>query len=204
VRRTLHGYGAALALLLVAGLAASGVVRWRLAVEAPRLEGLRIASVQAEAMRAQLTAAQQRKEALLEDVRALAALRSAGGVAALSATLDTALNDKVWFEQLQFSRTQELLRPPVPSPMPAGVVQARVAPAPGQAPAPQAWRLAGHVEIAGAALDHGAMSAFLAALAASPVLDNVRFLNSSAAAGDDGGTVAFSAAAALRPAGGAP
>ncbi len=41
------------------------------------------------------------------------------------------------------------------------------------------------------------MTAFLAKLAADPGLTNVRFLNSSTAAADDGGAVNFSVAAAL-------
>ena len=193
VRRTLQIYGAALALLLVAGAGASAFLRWRLSVETPRLESGRSVSTQAGAMRIQLTAALARKELLAENVAALASLRGAGEVAALASVLDGALNDKVWFGELRFARTRELLQVAPPAPLPPGVVQARAA----QAGAPQAWRLGSQIQIAGQARDNAAMTAFLTKLAADPGLTNVRFLNSSTAAADDGGAVSFSVAAAL-------
>jgi len=193
VRRTLALYGAALGLLLVAGGGASAVLRWRVAVETPRLEQQRAASSQAAALQARLAGAQQRKDALAEDVAALGALRGAGEVGALAAVLDSTLNDKVWFEQLRFARTQDLLPAAPGAPLPPGTVQAR-APQTGVV---QAWRLASHVEIDGRALDNDAMSAFLGALSASPALLDVRFLNSSTAAAEDGGAVSFNATAAL-------
>jgi Tfp pilus assembly protein PilN len=197
-RRLLAAYGTGLALLLAAGCGASALLRWRLAVATPQLERLRAATAQAEAMRAQVVAAQQRKDALAQDVQALAALRGVGSVAVLSGALDAALNDKVWFDQLQFARTQELLRDPLPQ----GALQVRVAARGGAPAAVQAWRLASHVEIAGQALDNAAMTTFLAAMSASPVLDNVRFLNSSSQAAGDQPVVAFSVAGSLRLRGG--
>jgi Tfp pilus assembly protein PilN len=195
VRRTLAAYGGALALLLAAGAASAVLLRWRLAVETPRLALLRADAGQADAMRTLLAKAQARKDALAQDAGALAALRGAGEVAALAKTLDGAINDKVWFDQLRFSRTQELLREAPPAPLPPGTVQAR-APQ-GTAGAVQAWRLASHLEIAGQASDNPAMSAFLAALSADAGLSNVRFLNSSAIPAEDGGGVTFGIAASL-------
>ena len=193
VRRTLSIYGAALAVLLVSGAGAGAVLRWRLAVETPRLELGRSASTQAGAMRIQLTGAQARKDQLSESVTALATLRGGGEVAALASILNGALNDKVWFDGLRFARTQELLQTAPPAPLPAGVVQARAA----QTGTVQAWRLGSQIQIAGQAQDTAAMTAFLEKLAADPGLSNVRFLNSSTAAADEGGAVNFSAAAAL-------
>jgi Tfp pilus assembly protein PilN len=192
VRRTLTIYGAALALLLVAGAGAGAFLRWRLGVETPRLDASRSASAQAGAMRIQLTTALARKELLAENLAALATLRGTGEVAALAGVLDGALNEQVWFAELRFARTRELLQAAPPAPLPAGVVQARAA----QAGAAQAWRLGSQVQIAGQARDNAAMTAFLAKLAADPGLTNVRFLNSSTAA-DEGGAVNFSVAAAL-------
>ncbi|MFC5477449.1 PilN domain-containing protein [Massilia suwonensis] len=199
-RRTLTVYGAALALLLVAGGASSALLRWRLALETPRLEQGRAASVQAAAMRAQLVSAQARKDLLAENVAAFEGLRGSGEVAALAKVMDSALNERVWFDQLRFAHTQELLQGGAPSPLPAGTVQTRAP----QTRAVQAWRLGSHVEIAGQALDNGAMSAFLTALAADPRLTDVRFLNSSTAPLEDGGTVSFNVAATLVKAGDKP
>jgi Tfp pilus assembly protein PilN len=193
VRHTLTIYGAALAVLLVAGAGAGVLLRWRLAVETPRLDASRSASSQAGAMRIQLSAALARKELLAENVAALATLRGAGEVAELASMLDGALNAQVWFDELRFARTQELLQAAPPAPLPAGVVQARAAPS----GAAQAWRLGSHIRIAGQARDNAAMTAFLAKLAAEPGLTNVSFLNSSTAAADEGGAVNFSVAAAL-------
>ena len=193
VRRTLTVYGAALAVLLVAGAGAGALLRWRLGVETPRLESSRSASAQAGAMRVQLTSALARKELLTENVAVLATLRGAGEVATLAGMLDGALNEQVWFGELGFTRTRELLQAAPPAPLPAGVVQARAP----QSGAAQAWRLGSQVRIAGQARDNAAMTAFLAKLAADPGLTNVRFLNSSTAGADEGGAVNFSVAAAL-------
>lgn len=192
VRRTLAIYAGALAALLVLGGGASVLLRWRLALETPRLEQSRAASAQASAMRTQLIDAQARKDGLAENVEALGALRGAGEVAALAAIVDGALNEQVWFDQLRLTRTQELLQAP-PSPLPPGTVQARAP----QTGAVQAWRLGSQVAIAGQAQDNGAMTRFLAALAANPRLSNVRFLNSSTAPQQDGGAVSFNVAATL-------
>lgn len=193
VRRTLTRYGAALALLVVAGGGASALLHWRLALETPRLEQGRATATQAGAMRTQLVNAQLRKDLLTENLAALAALRGAGEVAALAASMNGALNDQVWFGQLRFARTQELLQAAPPAPLPAGTVQARVA----HTGAVQAWRLGTRIELTGQARDNGAMSRFLAALAADPQLANVRFLNSSTATPEDGGAVTFTASATL-------
>lgn len=192
VRRTLAAYGAALAVLVVAGGGASMLVRWRVAVETPQLDRMRSDSALAGALRTQLIGAQQRKDALAGDVDALALLRGAGDAASLARVLDGTLNDKVWIEQLRFSRTREALREPLPSPLPPGTVKMNQA----QGPA-QAWQLASHVELSGQALDHRAMTDFLGALAAHPSLSQVRFLNSSEAPAEEGGAVAFGAAATL-------
>ena len=197
VRRTLSAYGIALAALLLAGGGASALLRWRVAVETPELDRLRSQSVQAGAMRTQLAGVQQRRDALAEEVAALAALRGSGATAALAAALDQTLNDRVWLGQLRFSRTQELLRDPLPSPLPADAVTAHAAPAAGAAPVLQAWRLASHVELSGHALDHAAMSSFLGALSSSKALKNVRFLNSAVGGEEEGRAVSFSAAASL-------
>jgi Tfp pilus assembly protein PilN len=192
VRRTLTMYGAALALLLAAGGGASLLLRWRLAVETPRLERMRSEASQAGALRTQLAGAQQRKDELAGDAEALAALRGAGEAAQLAQALEATLNDKVWIGQLRFSRTQEALRDPVPASLPPGAVRVRSAQG-----TVQAWQLGSHVELSAQALDHRAMTDFLAALAAHPSLTRVRFLNSSEAADGDGGAVAFGAAGSL-------
>ena len=201
-RRTLQAYGAGLALLLLAGGGASAYLHWRLAGETPRLELDRSALTQAGAMRLQLTSAQARKDLLTENAAALGSLRGTGDAGALAAILDESLNARVWFEHLRFTRSQELLPALPPAPLPAGVVQARApagaqAGAQAQAGAPQAWRLGSQVQISGQALDNGAMTAFLSKLAANPGLTDVRFLNSSASADDEGGLVVFNATATL-------
>ena len=191
-RRALAAYGAALGLLLAVAGGASLLLRWRVAVETPRLERIRAESAQAAALRSRLSGAQQRKDALAADLGTLAALRGGGEAALLAQVLDATLNDKVWIEQLRFSRTRGFLREPLPSPLPAGTVQAH----PAQGPA-QAWQLGSQVELSGRALDPRAMTDFLAALAAHPALSGVRFLNSTEGPAAEGGGLAFSAAGAL-------
>jgi len=203
-RRTLAAYGAALALLLVTGGGAAAVLRWRLAVETPQLAGQRTSTTQAEAMRNMVNLAQQNKAALADDVAAMRTLRGTGEVALLAKVLERALNDKVWFEQLRFARTQELVQAAPGAPLAPDTVQGRAA----QGVPAQAWRMGSQVEIDGRALDNAAMTAFLGALAAEPALAKVRFLNSSTASADDGGAVTFNVSGALvkqvKPAGETP
>ena len=199
-RRTLSAYGCALALLLVLGGGTTAWLRWRLAVETPQLEGLRAATAQAEATRGQLATAQARKDALQQASSALEALRGSGAVARLAASIDGAVNDGVWFEGLQFSRSQELLRDPLPQPLPAGTLQVQGA-AGGSV---EHWHLASRLEIAAQAHDNEAMSLFLNALSSDPLLMDVRFLNSAASKTDNGTSLTFSVAGSLRPSGSAP
>ncbi|MGZ5202710.1 MAG: PilN domain-containing protein [Telluria sp.] len=194
VRRAATAYGIALGLLLLAGASAGALLRWRVAVESPRLEQLRAGSVQADAMRAQLELARQRRDAYAQDVAALAAVRGAGEVTSLANILDASLNDQVWIEQLRFSRTEEQLPPTTQMPLPAGTVQVRATQTPGTV---QIWRLGSRIEIAGQARDHAAMTAFLTALASNPALSDVRFMNSAAAPAEDGSAVSFGASASL-------
>lgn len=194
-RRTLFAYGCALGLLLAVGAGSAAWLRWRLAVEAPRLEQLRAATAQAEAMRVQLAAAQERRDALRQASQALASLRGSGAVARLAASIDGAVNDGVWFEQLEFSRSQELLRDPLPQPLPSHTLQVR---APGANGAVEHWHLASRVEVKGHALDNEAMARFLTALTRDPQLAEVRFLNSASAHTETGTLLAFSVAGALK------
>lgn len=197
-RRALRGYGIALATLLAAGALAAGLLHWRVAVQTPQLEQLRIRTAEAEALRMRFAASAARQGALEQDAAALAALRGAGGIARMAQALDAALNDKVWFDSLRFTRTEELLRAPLPSPLPAGTLVTRAAPSAASANAaagPQTWRLARHLDVQGQALDHAALATFLAALSANPVLGDVRFLKSTATAGAGPEFVAFSVSA---------
>jgi Tfp pilus assembly protein PilN len=197
VQRLLRAYGLALAGVLLAGGLGAGLLQWRLAVETPQRDALRTRTAQAEALRARLAAATTRHSALEQDAQALAALRGTGAVNRLALALDAALNDKVWFDTLHFERTEELLRAPLPAPLPAGTLVTRASTQPNATPGPQTWRLARHIDIDGQAQDHAALAAFLTALSGSPVLGDVRFLKSGAAAGEGAEHVAFSVSGSL-------
>lgn len=190
-RRTLLAYGGALALALAAGLAGSAWLHWRLSIEERTVDQLRAANANADAVRTQVDAAQQRKTGLVQASEALAALRGAGTVARLTGALDTALNDRTTFSQLQFSRTQELLKAPLPDPLPEGTVQAQ------GAAGVEYWHIANRIEINGLAADNAALTQFLGALSHHPTLSGVRFLNSAAAAGEGRAGLAFSVAGLL-------
>lgn len=197
VEQALRGYGITLGALLLAGVAAAGLLHWRLAVATPQLEQLRTRTADAEALRTRLATAAARKNALDQDAAALTALRGQGSVARLADAFDLALNDKVWFETLRFDRTEELLRAPLPTPLPAGTLETRASTRPGAPAGPQTWRIARHLDIQGQALDHAALTAFLGALSSSPVLTDVRFVKSAATAGDGPELVAFSVTGAV-------
>lgn len=203
-QRALRGYSVALAVLLLGGAVAAGVLHWRLAVETPRLDQLRALTAQAEQLRVRLGATITRKNALDQDAHALAALRGTGSIARLAGALDGALNDKVWFDTLHYSRTEELLKPPLPSPLPSGTLETRASLQPNTVLGPQTWLLSRHIDIGGQALDHAALGTFLAALSTNPALADVRFLKSGAAPGDGPELVAFSVTGAMAPKGDKP
>lgn len=201
-RRLLARYGIALAGLLLAGAAASAFLQWRLAVELPRLEALRGSTARVEAARTQLASVQVRKNALSEDVAALAALRGVGALARFAGALDATLNERVWLERVVFTRTIEKVEGDLAAAPPGGLVlRARAAPA---ATDSASWRLVDKVEMGGGALDHPALTAFLGRLDASGPLHGLRFLQSSVATGEEGQSVAFSIAGPLGPDGGQP
>lgn len=202
VRRTLFAYGAALAVVLAGGAAAAGWLHWRLAAEGSRLDALRAASASAESIRGRISAARQHRQALVQASEALAALRASGTVARLSDSLDGALNERVWFTQLRFSRSHELLPAAPPGPLAHGTLLTRGAGAANGAV--EYWRLGSNVEIAGQASDHAALAQFLGALGADPALAGVRFLNSTAGSGEDGAALSFSVAGPLPAGGGQP
>jgi hypothetical protein len=191
-QRALVRYGAALTLLLVAGAAAAGALHWRLALETPRLERLRTDAARAGALRTRIAAAGQRRALLAANARAYAALRGTGAAAALAHALNAALGEKLWLERLSFERKHELLQSTA-GPAPVGALQVSTSGPAGL----QEWRVINHIDIDGHALDQAALAAFLAALSDSPALADVRFIDSSAAAGE-GGLLAFRAAATLR------
>lgn len=194
VRQMLLAYGGALALVLAAGLTATAWLHWQLSKEEAGLEQLRVASTSAEAMRTQIAAAQQRKTSLAQASEALAALRGTGTVARLSVALDTALNERTAFSQLQFARTQELLRAPLPAPLPEGTMQAQGAGA-GNV---EHWHIASRVEIIGQAQDNVALTQFLGAIGNDPTLAGLRFMNSAAAPGVGEAGLSFSVAGLLQ------
>jgi Tfp pilus assembly protein PilN len=191
-QRALVRYGAALTLLLVAGAAAAGALRWRVALETPRLEHLRSDAARAGALHTQIAAAEQRRALLAANARAYAALRGTGSAAALAHALDTALGEKIWLERLSFDRKHELLQAAAGA-APVGTLQVSTSGPAGS----QEWRIINHIDIDGHALDQAALASFLAALSASPALADVRFIDSSAAS-SEGGPLAFRAAATLR------
>jgi Tfp pilus assembly protein PilN len=197
-QRTLACYGAALALLLLAGGSGAAALRARLARETPRMVQLRDDAERAAALRTRVAAAEQRRSLLAANAHAYAVLRGAGASAALARALDAALGDKVWLDRVEFARRHELLQGAAGA-VPAGALRVATA---GPAGA-QEWRIANRIDIDGHALDQAALAAFLAALSANPALADVHFVDSGSAPGD-GAILAFRASATLRQPEGRP
>jgi len=200
-RRLLRGYGIALGGLLLAGAATSAFLHWRLSVELPRLEALRGSTARVEAARTQLATTQLRKNALSEDVAALAALRGVGTLERLADALDGTLNERVWLDRMVLTRSLERIEGEAGGSSPGLILRARAAPSDSDS---VAWRLVDKVEMGGAALDHTALTAFLSRAEANGPLHGLRFLQSSVATGEEGQSVAFSIAGPLGPDGGQP
>jgi Tfp pilus assembly protein PilN len=156
-------------LLLLIGAAKVGLV-WTLSVQKPQLEKLQRGRQAVSAQLAQVEALRARKSEAEKNLAVLATLRGGPPVEQLSATIDHAINNGVWFSELQFVRSAEYAAPAPGNADPAasgGNAEARTQPPLNQ------------LEIRGQAHSHSALAQFAKNLAAQPGTRNVRVVNTA-------------------------
>lgn len=157
------------ALLLMIGAAKVGLL-WTLSVQKPQLEKLQLGRQAVSAQLAQVEALRARKSEAEQNVAVLATLRGGPSVEQLSATIDHAINDGVWFSELQFVRSADYA---APSPgdgdhgASGGNTETTTQPPLNQ------------LTIKGQAHSHSALAQFAKNLAAQPGTRNVRVVNTA-------------------------
>lgn len=184
---SIHRFGVASGAVLALGVLMFAALSWRIAYEAPILAHLRAATGRGEAVTKELQVLAARKNALQERLAVFAALRGAGDVARTLTAIDQALPAGVWFKQMQFYRDEQMVPAKAVRGGAAALAQSGISvvvpiDAAGKASTTDTttWRLGKNLDIAGEALDHAALSAFLHSLEAQPDVATVQFLKSSA------------------------
>ena len=212
LQRTLRQFGMALLVLLTAGLLALAGLRWRIAVDTPRLALLRTATDEAETARKQLDALRARKASLNQSLGVLIALRGGGEVGRAAAAIEQAMGAGVWFNDLHFLHEEQAVAavgaaaagaPSAAASTASGftvVLPAEIGGKPSTTEL-QTWRLSKAISVSGNAVDHAALTEFLRKLAEQPAIADVRFLNSKLRAAEGRPTIEFNLLATLRPAG---
>ena len=196
---TLRRFALAGAALLLLGLIALGMLRWRIAVMTPQLAQLRISTARGEAARTAFQNNTVQKHALMQDAATLASLRGSGEVARVTGAIDHALNPAVWFRDLTFTREQQLLLPGAPAAEHTGYLIILPATTSSTAVTPeQTWRLTKHIEINGSATDHAALTQFLQRLGQQSSIAEVHFIRSNVHASADERSIDFDVIAATQ------
>lgn len=186
VRRTLRRTAAALAIVVVAGVAGSAWLRWQAATFARQAEQLRGAATQAQTDQAREAAALAEQERHAQQDALLRTLRRQGELAAFAQAIDGALPAGAWLTSLVLRRDMQV---------PTGTAIGSGTPQPAPAAAPAELAPAGTVvELSGQALDYAAVTAFLAQLGRAPGVASVQLQSSGAA---DTGEIGFQATVTL-------
>ena len=184
VRRALRRTGAALAIVVLAGAAGSGWLRWQAAAFERQAAQLREAATQAQSDQARDAAVHAEQEQRAQQDALLRTLRRQGELAAFAAAIDAALPRDAWLTGIVLRRDAQAAGGTA---IGSGTTQPAAAPAD---PAP-----AGSiVELSGQALDYAAVTAFLAQLGRAPGVAAVQLQSSGAA---DAGEIAFHAVVTL-------
>lgn len=192
LRHHLRRYAIALAALLLVGVGAAGLLRWRVATLDTDLQRLRRETSRTQAAATLLDTARTRATLLEHSTAVLAALRGAGDLQRIADGFDAAMPPQVWLRQLRLVRDAQALTASPAAPLPGDLELPAI---PGK-PAPPPWRIATTVQLRGQATDYTALAAFLRALGEQPAFSQVSLTGSSATLGTD--TIDFDAVATLR------
>ena len=161
---------AAIAVLVVLIVTAEVWLIVTLSVQKPKLELLQRGRTAVAAQLAAVEALRARKSEAEKNRSVLADLRGGPSVEQISGTIDRAINDGVWFDQLQFVRSADYAAPKADP--------AASAPS-GDDVAVGAKRPLNQLEIRGRAVSHSALAEFAKNLAAEPGTRNVRVVNTA-------------------------
>ena len=178
VQRQLRSLGwTCLGLLVALGLGAAGLAHY-LDKERAALARFKHLQAQAHAQQNRLNELKTQRDLASRHVQALDTLRGSASVGRLFSAVDAALNGRIWFQELAYSRANETFGQPTAAGTPATVApngnRGAATPAAGARP------LREQADIRGVALDHAALAEFIRQLAARPGVNEVRLLDTRA------------------------
>lgn len=184
VRRTLRRTVVALAIVMLAGAAGSGWLRWQVAALDRQAAQLQAAATQAQAGQAREAALREEHERHARQDALLRALRRQGELAAFAQAIDGALPPDAWLTGIVLRRDLQAVGGTA-----IGSGSAQPAAAPSDSAPPGST-----VELTGQALDYEAVTTFLARLGRAPGVATVQLQSSGAA---EAGEVGFHAVVTL-------
>ncbi len=162
---------AILALVLGAAKITLGL---RIEAEAAELDRLRGDRHSVASERARLDALQAREALLSRELGTLRKLGGAADVARVFAAVEETLASEVWFRDWVFMRAGEYVDVG-PKTVETGYLI--LVPDAGSGERKRAWRMHTHMEIRGQALSHSALADFVRRLAATPMVHEVKILD---------------------------
>jgi hypothetical protein len=175
---------AAAVLSLVCLVAAARAALWfGSAHEHRQLSGLRQNEQLSAAVLAQGRDLEQQKAAAQKELKALDDLRGRHRVRMLVEALDRAWLKGIWFDEIRSFRAAATAPSGAPT---GGTAVVTSQPAQAQPAAPAAVDNRQRVELAGHAVEHSRLAAFMTRLSAQPAVSDVRLLDTSTSGGDSG------------------
>ena len=201
MRRIVRGSGwTALGLAAAFGAASAGLA-YTINGERAAIAQFKHTHAQARAQQARLTEVTARRDEAHKQLAALDGLRGGAVVGQFVDALETALIDRIWFQEVSFSRdTGPERKQEVAAPAPAAAAK-------DGRPAAKAddttVRIEQRAEIRGVASDHAALAQFIERLGVRPGIGQVRLLDTSARSYPGVQVVDFRLALILRPPAGA-
>jgi len=203
MRRLLRGVGwTCLALALAVGAAAAGLA-YLVNDERMALARYRQLQAQSRAQGARLAELTARRNEAQKQLQTLDALRGGASIGQLVAAVDTALGERIWFQELSFSRVGDVIDRKAESAGAGYVVLAAKDKRPEEKGGETGWRARERAEIRGLAADHAVLAEFIKQLGAQPEVRQVKLIDTSARSYPNVQVVDFQLAALLGPAPGA-
>jgi Tfp pilus assembly protein PilN len=160
----------------------------------PALAELRQKQATMELQQARVAELRISKEKAEQRLTVLTTLRGQGVAAPISVAINQSLNERVWLQVLVFRRADEYVDV---SPGASTNGYFIVLPKDDSAglPAARAWRMRRTLEIAGHAVDHTALAAFITRLGKQAGIEDVRLISTTAHRVANAEVIAFSAVA---------
>jgi hypothetical protein len=175
LRRMLRAFAwSCLALLLAFGVSFAALGR-ALGAERAALARYRQLQAQSAAWHARLAELKSQQEDIDRRLGALSALRGGNHLGPLFDAVDSALNARIWFRDLEYTQAADA---GTPGQAPAATTSARTATPAASAPARNGAR-SPHIEIRGIAADHAALADFVEQLGTRPGIAHVELRDSS-------------------------